>query len=145
MPRIQPVKSFAQIVLLGNCMPRKPNWKIVFQKKPDPLYLYQFKNMTGCLTHRVRETFDVYALIDGEEVFAYHNEYQLFCGCGREYNRFRFRATFMDYPQTKQEQLAWFKLPVLCMICYYKTEINKGNWAPKQVYKEIEKELGLEK
>jgi hypothetical protein len=119
----------------------EPKWKVEFLKNPKDLIVYSFGHLMQCISRRYKETFDIYARVDGEWIYCYHNELILHCRCGRDYNGFRFRASFMDNPRTLEDQLTWLKLPVLCMVCYYQGEILKGNWAPAEVHKE----LGLEK
>ena len=66
------------------------------------------------------------------------------CGCGRAYDNtpsgepFRFQEHQLVY--TIESVSSVMCSPVLCMVCYYKNELNEGRWAPRFV----KRELGLE-
>lgn len=65
------------------------------------------------------------------------------CNCGRKYDDtpngelFRFQESPVDLTTKSARQYMCDPLP--CMICYYKSEIKAGRWAPKYV-----RQLGLE-
>lgn len=119
---------------------RKPEWKVIFLHRPDPLYLYNFSRMAGCTKTRDKETWDVYYSEEAIWKLAYSHHPTNYCGCGRPYNGFKFRDSFMDNPKTLEAKLAWFKLPVLCMFCYYRKEDTRGNWIPNKVRRELDLE-----
>jgi hypothetical protein len=121
-------------------MKRKPKWKVVFLKKPDPLYLYDFRNLVTCLNYRRKETFDIFYPEGVEWIWCFTNFPNEICGCGRSYNGFRMRDSFLNGPENLEERLEWLKLPVLCMFCFYKKQHGEGNWIPRKV----QRELGLE-
>lgn len=121
-------------------MKRKPKWKIVFLKKAEPVYLYDFRNLVTCFQMRWRETFDVYKPEAEEWLLVYTHHPIKVCGCGRSYNGFRMRDSFLDSPKTEEQQVAWMHKPVLCEFCFYKRQHGAGNWIPRKV----RAELGLE-
>lgn len=119
---------------------REPQWKIIFLKKPEPLLLYNFRDVVLCIKHRDRETFDIYEKVEGEWELMHEHFYITHCACGRNYNGFKLRDSFMNGPRTLEERREWFAKPMLCMICFYKRPGEWGDWMPRKV----RKELGLE-
>lgn len=119
---------------------RKPKWKVIFLHQADPLYLYAFNAVLLCFRIRDRQTWDIYHADGDEWKLAFSHHPQQYCRCGKLYNGFKFRDSFFDNPVGLEAQLAWFKLPVLCMSCYYRKENGRGNWIPRSV----RRELGLE-
>lgn len=119
---------------------REPKWKVIFLHRPDPLYLYSFRAVMACTKTRDKETYDMYYPRDAEWKLIYSHHPQQYCRCGRPYNGFKFRDSFMDNPVGLEAQLAWFKLPVLCMFCYYRKEDSRGHWIPRSVRRELDLE-----
>lgn len=115
----------------------KPMFKVIFHDDSKDLLVYQFLHLIRCLDSRRNTVFDVYAKQNDQWVKVWRNNIRTVCGCGRDYDNFRFRATFMDTPRGVENCIEWLKLPMLCMICYYKLEIAEGRWAPKQVYETL--------
>jgi hypothetical protein len=66
------------------------------------------------------------------------------CNCGKYYDDtpngepFKFQEHPLEY--TIVELTKTMRSPILCMMCYYKGEIEHGRWAPKSV----RDQLGLE-
>lgn len=121
-------------------MKRAPLWKLVGAGQRE-IEFYNFPPIMYQLKHRLNETVDIYYMREGSWDLVFTQRPKHVCACGKEYKLFKFRDSFFDKPQTLEEQIAWLKLPLLCISCYYRKEHGRGHWIPKQVAQE----LGLKK
>lgn len=121
-------------------MKRSPLWKLIGAGGRE-IEFYNFPPIMHQLKYRLQEKVEIYLFRDGAWELIFIQLPHDTCSCGRKYNLFKFRDSFFDGPKTIEAQIAWLKLPLLCMFCYYRKEYNRGHWIPKQVAEE----LGLEK
>jgi hypothetical protein len=119
-------------------------WKFVTEK----VVIYRKKNYDALKwywKYRDVEPFTVYvrSRSDGWDLVTVNTPSDR-CQCGRLYtdNATNEPFKFQDHPlvlniKTISETMS---SPMLCQICYYKGELQKGRWAPKYV----KQQLGLE-
>jgi hypothetical protein len=115
-------------------------WKFVLGTK----FVYRARNHDALKLYwqiRDRKSFDVYVRTTNGWEFVTTNIPSETCNCGRRYDQtptgesFKFQEHPLVY--SIEAMRATISSPTLCMICYYKGELNKGRWAPKYVKKEI--------
>lgn len=65
-----------------------------------------------------------------------------YCRCGRRYTESNSGAAFRQpdstlYPVDVEQLKTYLNKPVLCQVCYYSMEYNKGRWAPRWVLQQL--------
>lgn len=118
------------------------NWRFTHTDR----MVYKTKNLDASRYYyafRDREQFKVEA--NGIEgwFFVIENIPRDICHCGRSYtldNGEPFKYQEAPLVTNMKNVVAMMRSPLLCQVCYYRTEITNGRWAPKSV----RRELGLE-
>jgi hypothetical protein len=107
-------------------------------------FVYRVRNYDALKIYwsiRDKKPFDIFVrTLNGWELVTTNVPSDI-CNCGRRYDQtpnneiFKFQEHPLEYTIEALRQT--MSSPVLCMICYYKGELEKGRWAPKYVKKEI--------